>query len=37
LPSLEEDSVFRTRIPEIAQLADPVLAGIISFYFGSRS
>jgi hypothetical protein len=37
VPSLEEDSIFRTRIPELAELADPVLAGVISFYFGSRS
>jgi hypothetical protein len=37
LPSLDADSVFRTRIPELAQLADPILVGGISFYFGARS
>jgi hypothetical protein len=37
LPSLEPESTFRTRIPEIALVADPVLAAVISFYFGSRS
>jgi hypothetical protein len=37
VPSLDADSSFRTRIPELTAFTDPILAGVISFYFGSRS
>jgi hypothetical protein len=37
VPSLDADSSFRASIPEAAVYADPILAGVISFYFGSRS